>query len=379
MRLRPTFVAVGAAHLPGKAGVIALLRERGYTLRPVLATQRTGMARAIKNTPYTPNWQTFRNESAGYALQVPCRPYKANFTDLPVPMYVGMDFPGGWVYYFFAFTLDPAANRDQEALRKKLLTSLLESMEVEGTPYPVKSGELAGEEAIVVHNEQSLRIRAVSNDKMVFVIFAGIDEAIVRNPMLDTMFNSLTTFPALPLSQRQWTTRVDSLGGFSIPMPAEVSRLAEGPSMPDSDPNFYKVFFSADDEQTREDFFLSYALVESQVLSEYDPLARLVDSISYKYDYATIRDERDFNVDGFRAHEFILDLDGVNTGIYRCVQRGDRLYMYGGTYTDKAESKTRILSALDAFRFLPSEPAETPAEHAHLHRQVPRARAPLLQ
>lgn len=358
MRLRPTFVGVGAGHLPGKAGVIALLRERGYTLRPVLATQRTGMARAVKATPYKPIWQTFRNEAAGYALQVPCRPYKANFTDLPVPMYVGMDFPGGWVYYFFAFSTDmAAANTDKTALRKNLLTSLLESMEVEGTPYPVQSGDLSGEEAIVRHDDQSLRIRAVSSDNMVFVIFAGIDEEIVRNPMLDTMFNSLVTFPALPLSQRAWTTRIDSLGGFSMPMPAETARLVEGATQEDTDPHFYKVFFKADDEQTKEDFFLTYAMVESQILAEYDPLDRLVDSISYAYDYATIKDERDFEVDGFRAHEFILDLDGVNTGIYRCVQRGDRLYMYGGTYSDQAESKSRILSALDAFHFLPYRPS----------------------
>ncbi|GAB3565975.1 TraB/GumN family protein [Spirosoma luteolum] len=35
MTVRPTFVAVGALHLPGPDGLISLLRQQGYTLKPV--------------------------------------------------------------------------------------------------------------------------------------------------------------------------------------------------------------------------------------------------------------------------------------------------------------------------------------------------------
>ncbi|MDD3876791.1 MAG: TraB/GumN family protein [Bacteroidales bacterium] len=37
IRKRSTFVAIGALHLPGEDGVIALLREKGYCVRPVYA------------------------------------------------------------------------------------------------------------------------------------------------------------------------------------------------------------------------------------------------------------------------------------------------------------------------------------------------------
>jgi uncharacterized protein YbaP (TraB family) len=35
MKKKPMFVGVGAAHLPGKEGVIDLLRKKGYTVRAV--------------------------------------------------------------------------------------------------------------------------------------------------------------------------------------------------------------------------------------------------------------------------------------------------------------------------------------------------------
>lgn len=37
IRRQPTFIAVGALHLPGEDGVIKLLQNRGYTVRPIYA------------------------------------------------------------------------------------------------------------------------------------------------------------------------------------------------------------------------------------------------------------------------------------------------------------------------------------------------------
>jgi len=42
MKTQSLFVGVGAAHLPGKRGVIELLRARGYTLRPIYMQDRDG-------------------------------------------------------------------------------------------------------------------------------------------------------------------------------------------------------------------------------------------------------------------------------------------------------------------------------------------------
>ncbi|WP_295676647.1 TraB/GumN family protein, partial [uncultured Mucilaginibacter sp.] len=36
IKKQPTFIAIGALHLPGEVGVIALLRKKGFTVEPVL-------------------------------------------------------------------------------------------------------------------------------------------------------------------------------------------------------------------------------------------------------------------------------------------------------------------------------------------------------
>lgn len=36
MKTKSTFFAVGAGHLPGDKGVIKLLRDKGYTVKPIL-------------------------------------------------------------------------------------------------------------------------------------------------------------------------------------------------------------------------------------------------------------------------------------------------------------------------------------------------------
>lgn len=356
IHIRPTFIAVGAAHLPGKAGVISLLRQRGYKVRPVRASQKTGLARAAKASPYHPRWQEFRNEAAGYALKVPSRPYRATFTDLPVPMYMGMDFPGGWVYYYFAFPLKMlgAERTDIDELRTRMVTAMIEGIDAEGVPHPVKSGSFTGEEAIVKMKDQSLRIRGVSDDKMIFVMFAGIDDEIVQNPMLDTMFNSLVSFPAKQLTQRQWATRVDSTGGFAMPLPVEVTRLERKSEDEGGNPMVYQVAFEADDEQTSEEFIALYAHLEAQVVPENDAMPSLVDSIiGHTHPLGVRTKQQDFLLDGYRAIDIEMDLDGANVAYYRAVQRADRIYFVGGTATTEPASKQRIRSAVEDFRLLP--------------------------
>ena len=73
------FAAVGSAHLPGKEGVIALLKKKGYTLRPVKVI-RTGTAKKYLDDISGKPWPVFSPEDKGFSIEMPGEPSK-----LPVP------------------------------------------------------------------------------------------------------------------------------------------------------------------------------------------------------------------------------------------------------------------------------------------------------
>ena len=71
------FVGVGAAHLPGKRGVIEILRRKGYKLRPILmhdkdATQRDDIEKV--KVPVT--FSSFTSDDGEFTVQAPGKLYK---------------------------------------------------------------------------------------------------------------------------------------------------------------------------------------------------------------------------------------------------------------------------------------------------------------
>src|SRR5215469_3422027 len=71
------FVGVGAAHLPGKRGVIELLRKKGYTLRPVMMPDQDAIRRDDIDKIKVP--VTFSTSSAAdgsFSVQVPGKLYR---------------------------------------------------------------------------------------------------------------------------------------------------------------------------------------------------------------------------------------------------------------------------------------------------------------
>lgn len=66
------FVGVGAAHLPGKRGVIELLRQMGYKLRPIMMTDRDATKKEeIDQLTVPVNFTTMQSDDGFYTLSMP--------------------------------------------------------------------------------------------------------------------------------------------------------------------------------------------------------------------------------------------------------------------------------------------------------------------
>lgn len=68
------FATMGVAHLPGEDGVIQLLQNNGYTLRPVSAAF-TGMAEKYQIKEKEILWETYREEYHKFKIDLPGKPY----------------------------------------------------------------------------------------------------------------------------------------------------------------------------------------------------------------------------------------------------------------------------------------------------------------
>lgn len=77
-QLRSMVFAVGAAHLPGEKGLIALLREKGFTLTPVFSSKKIKPADyKVKEVPLT--WYDVKDDQGLYKASMPGKPGDITF------------------------------------------------------------------------------------------------------------------------------------------------------------------------------------------------------------------------------------------------------------------------------------------------------------
>ncbi|GGH76587.1 hypothetical protein GCM10011379_41650 [Filimonas zeae] len=71
--IRGTFFAVGTAHLPGDDGIIALLRQQGFTVEPVFSHQKID-AKNYKYKEVEQPWQNVTGNNGQYSISMPGAP-----------------------------------------------------------------------------------------------------------------------------------------------------------------------------------------------------------------------------------------------------------------------------------------------------------------
>ncbi|PWT72659.1 MAG: hypothetical protein C5B59_15285 [Bacteroidetes bacterium] len=77
LKKKALFVGVGAAHLPGKRGVIELLRKKGYVLRPIgMRDQDARQREDIDKVKVPVNFSSFTAEDSSFSVRVPGKLYK---------------------------------------------------------------------------------------------------------------------------------------------------------------------------------------------------------------------------------------------------------------------------------------------------------------
>ncbi len=220
MRGKTLFTAVGAGHLAGAKGVIALLRQRGYNVEPVFSANR------IQATDYrlkeaSLNWPLQENGNHGFAYSMPGTP-KVQGGQNGNEVAIHFDMGNGLTYMVVSGVL---AAQDKEAelvAAKKHLDQFLLST----------AGKILELDTILVNGKPSLealcrasdnshfRFREMVQGHMFYVFtLSGRNKEALYNAGADHYFSSYKTLPA---ANSVWQKNNYSKTGFEVALPVPV-------------------------------------------------------------------------------------------------------------------------------------------------------------
>lgn len=357
MQVRPTFIGVGAAHLPGEEGVINLLRKAGYRLRPVEATY-TGMNRTVRDKPYQARWNTFRREGDGYQLKVPTRPFGMNVVEGQVKMYLGMDFPGGVLYCFYAMNI-PAeipASRKEELSKSMIKSFGSHNIDAKFTK-DILHGALLGKEYVVKKQGEHLRIRILFGKEKLYMLLLGNSKEVLFSDMANEWFNSLETFEPIRMTRQTRHHVHDPLNGFELEFPGEPDYefLNRESFTTGGEETTYSIYEIKDNVHRQRLVMLTEDFEDWYSIGKL--WERMPDCIRYyaSGDLEPVGDYKPVVTDGVQGLEAMyLGNTGLRYRI-RCYTRLNRLYLLGMTLTADDADSAVVDTVFASLRFLSTQ------------------------
>lgn len=221
LKHKAVFTGVGAAHLPGEKGIIELLREKGYTMRPIMKeiTEKSKeVKKKIEKMRYKLTYSKrfapdsiFSINSPGKFLTVPSNPKV-------ISLYYPDMVNGSYYTVSRIRTYNSFFNNNLDTMLLRIDSLLFEN--IPGDIVEKKFIERNGHKGISVLNKllrgdfQRYQIFVMPEELIMFKI-NGPDD-FVKSKESDEFFDSLMF---VPLTSADWKTYDYPYRGFSIEMP----------------------------------------------------------------------------------------------------------------------------------------------------------------
>lgn len=230
---RRCFIAVGSGHLPGKEGVIELLRKKGYTLRPVTATWN-GYLDKYENFRPDVHWEEYALHRGTLHVKLPHKPLETDMLGV-IDFSFSMDYFRE-TYYMSFFT--PYGDELDEDARQKLLKDASDGI---GLRLQNLGAEQSGVTADgfpwrELHYDEDYGtywVKLVATDYGLTVLMTGTTRSWTDEDFeLATTYLESSTFHAPQQKGDQEFN--DVRGGFSFTLPAFTPRKVLRERMEDS-------------------------------------------------------------------------------------------------------------------------------------------------
>jgi uncharacterized protein YbaP (TraB family) len=219
VRQHSLFVGVGAAHLPGRRGVIELLRKKGYTLRPVIMPDRDATRRDdIDKIKVPVSFSTFTSEDGDFSVSLPGKLYRRPDTH-SADSWQYADMSNG-AYYMIGRvkTHSSFLGEKDETILKKVDSLLYENIpgKILNKTIITRSGYKGFDITGRTRRGDLQRYNILVTPYEVWVFKMSGTNNYVDGAEAEQFFNSIRIRNS---SQAGWTGFTPDRGGFTIRMP----------------------------------------------------------------------------------------------------------------------------------------------------------------
>src|SRR5579871_86115 len=220
VRKHSLFVGVGAAHLPGKRGVIELLRKKGYKLRPIIMQDRDASQRDdIEKVKVPVNFSSFSSDDHLFSVQLPGKLYK-RIDNRANESWQYADMSNG-AYYMVTRVKTHAdfLGQNEEVVLKKVDSLLYENIpgKILKKTTIVKNGYRGFDITNKTRRGDIQRYNILVTPYEVLVFKMSGNNNYVDGKEADQFFNSVSVKNNNP--DKGWENFKPSRGGFSIKLP----------------------------------------------------------------------------------------------------------------------------------------------------------------
>lgn len=356
MKKERLFTAVGAAHLPGKEGVIALLRKNGYKVSVMPATF-THVADKFTVDPVKMKWATHTDTLNRIVLDAP-GPF-INLQELTgIETRAHIDLVTITTYAYYAINMSETSGLDEEKVIDNIVKGYKDRDKMGVTKEKKFTVDGRNIRELVLKTESNnMRLQLFVVNKVLYGLMVGGSEVkALFNPTAERFLASCKILSPLEKKKSDWITFSPPKAAFSVELPFEPkdrSREETG-----SGGGLFKINqFMTTDMGTMTNYLIRYYDYPSQTYLNDRSVAlkATIDEITSKNKLMSGPDT--IWKDGFEGRRFDFMIQDKYFTEARMFVRGNRIYLLMKQDLS-ATSKLRQDEFFNSFTFQPFEKAE---------------------
>ncbi len=331
------FYTIGIGHLPGKEGLIEILRAKGYTVEPVKETF-TGLAEKFPFRNIEIPWVTYSDPKSGFQVDMPGQSFTS--PNFPMGIMHGICFDIGTNSFYMAFARSASVYAHITDMDSMAVMFAQTAWKVNPAKIRVKTVEHNGIEFrqadLIKMNQINVSFRIARENDNIYIIF-GLNSDENEKEDINRFFDS---FRFIDKVAENWSVFHSEKGAYEVEFPGYPKENVMTDASDGENGSIVGVI-SGIDISTGHEFAVQYIDNKLNYYPDDTLVLSLIKSNMYTLENSNLISEKTmFN--GFPALRFSFDMNNGQTLQVLSVVRGTRIYnlISGKATKDKDETQS---------------------------------------